>query len=78
MRQARRSDSLGCMVLVVAYLLIGIPRVPGQWLILGLHFLSYLAFAFTLTAILDLIVLAILLSLEWLAGLLTGRHVEYL
>lgn len=65
------------LVLAVALALFGIPRVPAAWMIWGLRFLSYLAYAFTLTTIVDVAVLAVVLALEWLVGCLTGRRVEY-
>jgi hypothetical protein len=65
------------LVLAIAYLLVGIPRNTGVWLAWGLRLLAYLAYAFTLTAAIDVAVLAPLLLLEWIAGRLTGRRVEY-
>ncbi len=67
---------LGLLVLA-AYLLMGIPRGPEVWLAWGLRLLSYLAYAFSLTAAIDLAVVVALLFLEWLAGRLTGRYVQY-
>ena len=64
-------------MLVLAYALLGIPRGSEIWLALGLRLLSYLAYAFTLTGLLDTAILATLWLLEWLVGQLTGRHVEY-
>ena len=65
------------LVLVAAYILVGVPRGSEVWLVWGLRLLAYLAYAFTLTGILDLAVLILVLALEWAAGHLTGRHVQY-
>ncbi len=65
------------LMLIAAYFLIGFPRGSAVWLLRGLRLLSYLAYAFTLTGTIDVVALAVLLSLEWLVGRLTGRHVEY-
>jgi hypothetical protein len=65
------------LVLLVAYLLLGLPRGSEAWLAWGVRFLSYLAYAFSLTALLDVGVLVPLLLIEWLAGQLTGRRVQY-
>lgn len=65
------------LLLLLTYALVGIPRVPAVWLARGLDLLSYLAYAFSLTAILDLAVLAVVLLLEWGTSQLTGRRIEY-
>ncbi len=66
------------LVLAVAYALLGVPRVPDAWLAWGLRLVSYLAYAFSLTALVDLAALVPLLLLEWGAGRLTGRRIRYL
>jgi len=65
------------LVLAVAYALLGLPRGSEAWLGWGLSFLSRLAYAFSLTALLDMAVLVPLLLIEWIATRLTGRRVEY-
>lgn len=65
------------LVLLLAYLLLGIPRGSEVWLGWGLRLLFYLAYAFSLTTVIDLAVVAIILGFEWLAGLLTGRRIDY-
>ncbi|HOG46800.1 MAG TPA: hypothetical protein PLB78_09165, partial [Anaerolineae bacterium] len=65
------------LVLAMAYALVGIPRVPQAWLALGLRLLSYLAYAFSLTVAIDVAVVLPLLLIEWVAGRLTGRRVQY-
>lgn len=65
------------LVTAVAYAVMGIPRGSEVWLAWGLRILAYLAYAFSLTAAIDLAALLPLLLLEWLAGRLTGRRVQY-
>lgn len=65
------------LVLVLALALVGIPSGTEAWLAWGLRPLAYLAYAYTLTAIIDLAALIAVLALEWLVGSLTGRRVEY-
>lgn len=66
------------LVAALAYLLVGIPRGAGVWLAWGLRLLSYLAYAFTLTAVIDAAVLLVLLLLESAIAHLTGRRIRYL
>lgn len=66
------------LVAALAFGLMGIPKGNEAWLQWGLHFLSYLAYAFSLTTVVDLAALTLVLALEWLIGLLTGRRIEYL
>ncbi len=65
------------LVLAVAYALLGLPPGSGAWLAWGLGRLSYLAYAFSLTTVLDVAVLVPLLLIEWVASHLTGRRVQY-
>jgi hypothetical protein len=65
------------LVIVLALALGGIPTGNESWLAWGLHSLTYLAYAYTLTAIVDLAALTGVLALEWLVGRLTGRCIEY-
>ncbi len=77
-RRAWRTFALYlALVLALALALFGLPRATAAWMAWGLHVLSYLAYAFTLTFVIDVAVLATVLILEWLVGQLTGRHVEY-
>lgn len=65
------------LVLAVAYAVLGLPRGSEAWLVWSLRILSYLAYAFSLTAALDVAVLVPLLLIEWIVGHLTGRRVQY-
>ncbi|MGQ9682951.1 MAG: hypothetical protein ACUVX9_10470 [Anaerolineae bacterium] len=65
------------VVLLIVHLLVGLPRIAADGLHQGARVLSYLAFAFSLTALLDVAVLALLLPLEFVIGHLTGRRLTY-
>lgn len=65
------------LVLVIVHLLVGLPRIAADGLHQGARVLSYLAFAFSLTVVLDVASLAILLCLEYVIGHLTGRRLTY-
>ena len=65
------------LVAALAIGLLGMPKGTETWLQWGLHFLSYLAYAFSLTTLVDLGALALVLVLEWAVGHLTGRRIQY-
>jgi len=65
------------LLLGAGYLLVGIPKGSVQVLGWGLHMLSYLAYAFILTVVIDVVALTLILLLEWTTSALTGRHIEY-
>lgn len=65
------------LMLALAYLLVGIPRISADWLRRGTDLLTYLAFAFSLTTLLDGVVLLVLLLLQFIVGRLTGRRLYY-
>jgi len=67
----------GAVVALLFYFVGGIRRVPDPVVGLGAAAVRYLTWAFGLTAVVDLVVLAMLLAIEVLVWLLLGRRLPW-
>ncbi|RME99978.1 MAG: hypothetical protein D6768_13880 [Chloroflexi bacterium] len=77
-REAWRTVVIYLALALLLALGLGVnPRIPAALQDVGLTIITYLLVAFTITIVVDLIVIVLLFLLETVAGLLLGRRVNY-